>query len=81
MSITNYRTVEPLFVIIVRNLENPDQLLKRWIQSNRVEHATVNGSKMFFHDHRSFDLFLVSWAHGWENVVIWDAWNRRHIYI
>jgi hypothetical protein len=68
-------------MIIVRNIENSEQLLKKWIQTNRVENTNVAGSKLFVHDQRAFDLFLVSWTHGWDNIVIWDAWNRRHIYI
>jgi hypothetical protein len=32
-------------------------------------------------EHRSLSMLQMSWSHGWDNVTIWDTWNKRHIDI
>jgi hypothetical protein len=24
-------------------------------------------------------VFQMTWSHGYDNVTVWDAWNKRHI--
>lgn len=80
MSITNFRTAEPLYIVILRN-QQAENLLKSWIKEHRVEHANVNGNRLMLHHQGAFDRFMLTWNHDWNLVTVWDAWNRRHIYI
>ena len=80
MHITKHRTVEPLYIVILRN-QQAESLLKSWIKENRVDHANVSGNKMMIHHQNAFDCFLMTWGHNWDLVTVWDAWNRRHIYV
>jgi hypothetical protein len=81
MSITQFRTAEPLYIVIVRNNNQAESQLKAWIKEHRVDHATVSGNRMMLHHQQAFDRFLISWTHNWDAVTVWDTWNRRHIYI
>ena len=80
MSITNFRTAEPLYIVILRN-QQAENLLKSWIKENRIEHASVSGNKMMIHHQGVFHKFMLTWQHNWDLVTVWDSWNRRHIYI
>jgi hypothetical protein len=80
MSITNFRTAEPLYIVILRN-QQAETLLKAWIREHKIEHASVSGNKMMLHHQGAFDRFLISWTHNWDMVTVWDTWNRRHIYM
>jgi hypothetical protein len=80
MSITNFRTAEPLYIVILRN-QQAETLLKSWIKEHKVEHVSVNGNRMMLHHQGAFDRFMLSWHHNWDMVTVWDVWNRRHIYI
>jgi hypothetical protein len=81
MSISNFRTAEPLYIVIVRNNNQAESQLKSWIKENRVDHATVSGNRMMLHHQQAFDRFLISWTHNWDAVTVWDTWHKRHIYI
>jgi len=78
MTISTIRYGEPLYVIIVRDPQ-ASSMFKSWMQSNRVQHAQIQDNKMNLFDYHSINLFMVTWTH-WDNVVIWDAWNRCHIH-
>ena len=78
MTISTIRHGEPLYVVIFRD-PRASTLFKSWIADNRVQHAQVQDNKMNLFDYHSINLFMVTWA-NWENIVIWDAWNRRHIH-
>jgi phosphopantetheine adenylyltransferase len=80
MSIPTYRAVEPLYIVMLRN-NQAEPMFKTWIRKNQIEHATVNGNKMMLHHQQAFDRFLVTWAHEWNMITVWDTWNRRHIYV
>ena len=80
MSLTNFRTVEPLYIVILRN-NKAESLLRGWVRDNQIEHASVNGNKMMLHHQQAFERFMVTWNHAWDSVTVWDTWNRRHIYI
>jgi hypothetical protein len=80
MSISNFRTAEPLYIVILRN-QQAENLLKSWIKEHRVEHANVAGNRMMLHHQSAFDRFITTWTHAWDMVTVWDTWNRRHIYL
>lgn len=63
--------------MIVRE-KNAEQLLKEWARSANVA-VTVETNRMKMFESRSFTLFQMTWTHGYDNVTIWDAWNKRHI--
>jgi hypothetical protein len=80
MSTVNFRTAEPLYIVILRN-QQAETLLKSWIKENRIEHANVTGNRLMLHDQRAFENFMLTWTHDWNLVTVWDTWNRRHIYV
>lgn len=77
MTISTIRHSEPLYVIIVRDPQ-ASAMFKSWMQSNRVQHAQIHDNRMSLFDYHSINLFMVTW-NNWDHVVIWDAWNRRHV--
>ena len=79
MTISNYRSHEPLYIIMVRE-NNAERLLRQWAQASQCQ-VTIEGNRMKIFEQRSLDRFHVDWSHDWGNVVIWDCWNKRHIYI
>jgi hypothetical protein len=80
MTIPVYRSGEPLFTVIMRDPEARNRLT-RWTTTSKSIAARVEDNKMHIYDHNTFSLFMVTWTHGWDNVVIWDPWSKRHINI
>jgi hypothetical protein len=78
MSLSNYRTSDPLFTVIYRN-DNARERLTRWSTSSRSIAARVDDNRMHIFDHTTLSLFIVTWTHSWDNMVIWDPWSKRHI--
>jgi hypothetical protein len=78
MSLTNARSIEPLYIVIVRE-QNAQQLLQEWAKSAGVN-VTIESNRMKIFESRSFDLFNLSWPHSWDQVTIWDCWRRQHIH-
>jgi hypothetical protein len=79
MSISTIRHGEPLYLIIMRD-PKAGALFKAWTTDNRIKHAQITENKMQLFDYHSLSVFMMTWNNGWSNVVIWDAWNRRHIH-
>jgi len=79
MSIS-YRSEQPVFTVIMRDADARN-LLTRWTQSSRSIAARVEDNRMHLFDHNTLSLFMVTWTHGWDNLVIWDPWSKRHINI
>ena len=79
MSIS-YRSEQPLFTVIMRDTDARN-LFTRWTQTSRSIAARVEDNRMHIFDHNTFSLFMVTWTHGWDNLVIWDPWSKRHINI
>lgn len=81
MSGTSHRAVDPLYILIMRNNPGAETAFRTWIQTNRIENATVSGPRMMLHDQRSFEMFKVTWTGNINNITIWDTWSKRHIYL
>jgi len=79
MSIS-YRSEQPLYTVIMRDADARN-LLTRWTQTSRSIAARVEDNRMHLFDHNTLSLFMVTWTHGWNNLVIWDPWSKRHINI
>ena len=77
MTISNFRSTEPLYIVIVRE-KNADQLLRDWARAANAQVAIENGRMKIF-EHRSLSLFQMQWTHEWDNVAIWDCWSKRHL--
>ena len=77
MTIPVYRAAEALYIVIVRD-RDAERLLREWAKSNNQQVSIENNRMRLFED-RSLNLFTVTWGHDWTNVMIWDAWNKRHI--
>ena len=77
MTITNFRSSEALYIVIVRD-KNAEQLLKLWAKSANVQ-VSIDSNRMKVFEQRSLSLFQMQWQHDWEQVTIWDCWNRRHL--
>ncbi len=79
MSLSNYRGTDALFTVIMRDPTANDRLSK-WSRTSRSIQAKIEDNRMHIYDHNTLNLFVVTWAHGWNNVVIWDTWAKRHLY-
>jgi len=80
MSLLNVRSAEPLYIVIFRD-NQAETILKSWVKTHRIEHATVTGNRMTLHHQHAFDRLITSWSHSWDQLTVWDTWNRRHIYL
>jgi len=77
MTIPTYRATEALYIVIVRD-RDAECMLRDWARANHQQVAIENNRMRLFED-RSLNLFQMTWAHGYDSVTIWDAWNKRHI--
>jgi hypothetical protein len=80
MTLPILRSGEPLYIIIVRDSTANDKLSK-WTKTSRSIAARVEDNRMHIFDHNTLSLFIVTWTHSWDNMVIWDPWLKRHINI
>ena len=80
MTIPQYRTSEPLYTVIYRDPAARARLVS-WTSTSRSIQARVDDNRMHLFDHNTFNLFLITWTHGWDNLMIWDPWAKRHINI
>jgi hypothetical protein len=80
MSVFVFKNGDALYTIIFRN---PDakSLLHKWSATNRHAQVKVEDNKLHIYDHNTFNLFLITWKNGWDNILIWDTYLKRHIYI
>jgi hypothetical protein len=73
-----YRSTEPVYTVILRD-PAARAMFTKWTESSRSISARVEDNRMHLFDHTTFGLFMVTWAHSWDNMVIWDPWAKRHI--
>jgi len=77
MTISNFRAAEPLYIVIVRD-HDAEKKLKIWAKEANCQ-VTIESNRMKIFEQRSLSMLQMSWSHGWDNVTIWDTWNKRHI--
>jgi hypothetical protein len=80
MTIPQYRTSEPLYTVIYRDPAARTRLIS-WTNTSQNIQARVDDNRMHLFDHNTFNLFLITWSHGWDNLMVWDPWAKRHINI
>lgn len=78
MTIPIFRTSEVLYTVTVRDPQ-ARKLLTAWSTSNRNSQTRVDENHMYIYDQNTLSTFMVTWTHGWNNMVIWDHWEKRHI--
>lgn len=80
MTLPIFKSGEALYTVIIRDSEARNRLSK-WTTTSRSIQARVEDNRMHIYDHNTLSLFLVTWTHSWDNMVIWDLWAKRHINI
>ena len=80
MTLPSWKSGEALYTVILRDSEARSRLTK-WTNTSRSIQARVEDNRMHIFDHNTLSLFLVTWTHSWDNLVIWDVWAKRHINI
>jgi len=80
MTLPSFKSGEALYTVILRD-PNARTLLTKWTTTSRSIQARVEENRMHIFDHNTFSLFIVTWSHSWDNLVIWDPWSKRHISI
>ena len=80
MTLPILKSGEPLYIIIIRDSTANDKLSK-WSKTSRSISARVEDNRMHIFDHNTLSLFIVTWTHSWDNLVIWDPWAKRHITV
>ena len=80
MTLPSFKSGEALYTVILRD-PNARTLLTKWTTTSRSIQARVEENRMHIFDHNTFSLFIVTWTHSWDNLVIWDPWSKRHISI
>jgi hypothetical protein len=78
MTVPAYRSGEPLYTIIIRDPAARERLT-HWSGTSRYIAVRVEDNRMHIFDHNTLSLFIVTWTHTWDNMVIWDPWAKRHI--
>ena len=71
---------EPLYIVIVKT-DSARTWLTQWTNTSRSINARVEDNRMYVYDHNTLSMFIVTWAHDWNWVVIWDPWSKRHITV
>lgn len=77
MTITSFKSIEPLYIVIVRH-KNAQKMLSDWATANKC-HANIESNRMKLYEYRSLVLFRMEWPHSWDDLVIWDCWNKKHL--
>jgi hypothetical protein len=80
MTLSSYKTTDPLFTVIYRDSAARERL-SAWITTSRSIQARIEDNRMHVFDHNTFSLFLMTWTHGWANIMVWDPWAKRHVNI
>lgn len=78
MTLPIFKSGDALFTVIIRD-SSANERLTKWSKTSRSIQARVEDNRMHIYDHNTLSLFMVTWAHGWDNMVIWDPWSKRHI--
>ena len=78
MSLPQYINGDPLYTIIYRDTEAKARLTKLTTTSRSIQ-ARVEENKMHLFDHNTLMIFVVSWSHSWDNILVWDTYLKRHI--
>jgi hypothetical protein len=79
MTIPVFRNHEPLYLITVRE-KDAESMIRDWIRDHRAQ-VTQDNNRIRIYDQHTLNLFQVTWSGNWDQIVIWDCWTRRHIWL
>ena len=80
MSLPIFKNGDPLYTVIYRT-DDARNRLQKWTTTSRSIQARVDDNRMHIYDHNTLSLFIVTWIHGWDSLIVWDTWAKRHINI
>jgi hypothetical protein len=76
-----YYQHEALYLISFRGPRGPEAL-QDWIKTNsKRQEASVENGKMHIYNTHTLNKFCVTWDQDWSMTLIWDCWNKRHLYV
>jgi len=78
MTLPASKNGDALYTVILRAPDAKNQLTK-WSNTSQSIRARVEENRMHIYNQNTLSLFMVTWTHGWDNMVIWDTWTKRHI--
>jgi hypothetical protein len=78
MILPTLKNGDALYTVILRDPDARNRLT-RWSTTSKSIQARVEDNRMHLYDHNTLSLFMVTWTHGWDNLVIWDPWTKRHL--
>jgi len=79
MTIPQYRSAEPMYLVIVKD-SRAEQDLRAWAKQHGCQ-VQIEKNRMKIFDSRSLIMFQTQWSGDWDLVTIWDYWNKRHVTI
>ena len=77
MTLPVYRSPEPLYIVVVRS-SDAESRLREWCREHGVQ-AQIDGNRMRLYEMNHLVSFQITWTGVWNQVQIWDCWNRRHL--
>ena len=79
MTLPIFKNGDALYTVIMRD---PDARarVQKWTTTSRSIQAKVDDNKLHIYDHNTLSLFIVTWTHSWDNILVWDCYAKRHIY-
>ena len=79
MTLSVFKNGDALYTVIMRDPDARGRLQK-WTTTSRSIQARVDDNKLYIYDHNTLSLFIVTWTHSWDNILVWDCYAKRHIY-
>ena len=77
MTLPVYRSLEPLYIVVVRSNDAENQL-RDWARQHHAQ-VQIDGNRMRLYEINHLTTFQITWPGSWSQVQIWDCWNRRHL--
>ena len=79
MTLPQYKNGDTLYTIICRADDAKSKLVK-WSTTSRSIQAKIEEHRMHIFDHNTLMIFVVTWQHEWDTILVWDCYAKRHIY-
>lgn len=79
MTLPVYKNGDPLYTIICR-ADDAKSKLSKWIATSRSIQARIEDNRIQIFDHNTLMIFVVTWQHAWDNILVWDCYTKRHVY-
>ena len=79
MTLPQYKNGDALYTIICR-ADDAKAKLSKWTTTSRSIQARVEEHKLQVYDHNTLMIFVVTWNHSWDTILVWDTYQKRHLY-